>query len=183
MEDLNVDLIPIEPDVLTMEDDESFRNLILGYDTHVCSRVIQSIQRLETLFGAIPYKWGKGTWSTFILDRAELEHTPPDNIDTQIDALILIDRTVDLITPLCSQRTYEGVLHEAFGIKLGKTTIPANFTGRSVDAPSAKVLDLMEIPLNSTDLLYAEIRDLNIEVCGENFQSKGKAMENLLTVW
>ena len=36
-----------------------------------------------------------------------------------IDLLILIDREVDLVTPLCTQLTYEGLIDEALGIRNG----------------------------------------------------------------
>ena len=35
----------------------------------------------------------------------------------RIDSLIIIDRRVDLITPLLTQLTYEGLVDELFGIK------------------------------------------------------------------
>lgn len=35
---------------------------------------------------------------------------PP--IPPEIDTLVLIDRQVDMITPMCSQLTYEGLLDE-----------------------------------------------------------------------
>ena len=35
----------------------------------------------------------------------------------QIDAVILLDRSVDLLTPLSTQLTYEGLIDEVFGIK------------------------------------------------------------------
>ena len=34
----------------------------------------------------------------------------------QIDAVILLDRSVDLLTPLSTQLTYEGLIEEVFGI-------------------------------------------------------------------
>ncbi len=34
----------------------------------------------------------------------------------EIDSLILIDRTVDLVTPMMFQMTYEGLIDEMFGI-------------------------------------------------------------------
>ena len=34
-----------------------------------------------------------------------------------IDALVLLDRTVDLVTPLSTQLTYEGLINEIYGIK------------------------------------------------------------------
>ena len=41
-----------------------------------------------------------------------------EQITPQIDNLILIDRTVDLLTPFLSQLTYEGFIDELFQIKL-----------------------------------------------------------------
>lgn len=35
----------------------------------------------------------------------------------QIDALVLLDRSIDLLTPLSTQLTYEGLIDEVFGIK------------------------------------------------------------------
>ena len=37
----------------------------------------------------------------------------------EIDNLVLIDRHVDMITPMCTQLTYEGLIDEMFGIKYG----------------------------------------------------------------
>ena len=37
-------------------------------------------------------------------------------IAPEIDQLILIDRDVDLVTPLCTQLTYEGLIDEIHGI-------------------------------------------------------------------
>lgn len=34
----------------------------------------------------------------------------------EIDRLILIDREADLVTPLCTQLTYEGLVDEVFAI-------------------------------------------------------------------
>ena len=35
---------------------------------------------------------------------------------SEIESLLIIDRSTDLITPMCSQLTYEGLLDEVFGI-------------------------------------------------------------------
>ena len=37
----------------------------------------------------------------------------------EIDSLILIDRQVDMITPVMTQLTYEGRIDELFSIKFG----------------------------------------------------------------
>lgn len=38
------------------------------------------------------------------------------NITPQIDNLLILDRNVDLLTPLMSQLTYEGLIDEIFNI-------------------------------------------------------------------
>jgi vacuolar protein sorting-associated protein 33A len=35
----------------------------------------------------------------------------------QIDSLVIIDRSVDMVTPFCTQLTYEGLIDEYIGIK------------------------------------------------------------------
>ena len=37
----------------------------------------------------------------------------------QLDSLIILDRSVDWVTPMCTQLTYEGMLDEYVGIKNG----------------------------------------------------------------
>lgn len=47
--------------------------------------------------------------------RAEVSGKEPQ-VMPQIDSLLILDRTVDLLTPLLSQLTYEGLIDEIFGI-------------------------------------------------------------------
>jgi hypothetical protein len=44
-------------------------------------------------------------------------------IAPEIDRLILIDRSVDYFTPMCSQLTYEGLVDETFGFKASMCSI------------------------------------------------------------
>ena len=50
----------------------------------------------------------------------------------QIDSLLIIDRTVDLLTPLLSQLTYEGLIDEIFSINNSKLNVI--FTWMVIDA-------------------------------------------------
>jgi vacuolar protein sorting-associated protein 33A len=108
IEEISLDLFPMEKDVLTIEDDLSFRNLMLGYDAMILSTVLKSIEKIQALYGQIPIKYAKGNWSSFIVDR--LTSTQEENrtlereqIPPEIDMLILLDRSIDIITPLCTQ--------------------------------------------------------------------------------
>ena len=63
-----------------------------------------------------------------MLLRMRKEHAVTDQVSTKapsllitvsnhIDQFIIIDRNVDLVTPLCTQLTYEGLIDETMGIK------------------------------------------------------------------
>ncbi|PNG99090.1 Vacuolar protein sorting-associated protein 33, partial [Tetrabaena socialis] len=87
----------------------------------------------------------------------------------RIDRLILLDREVDLLTPMMTQITFEGLLDEVTGIKHGsvpwqpKDKRGAGDAGDSAAAaraggPAGRTL------LNSTDPFYREFRDLPFHV-------------------
>jgi hypothetical protein len=40
-----------------------------------------------------------------------------NTVSNHIDQFIIIDRNVDLVTPLCTELTYEGLIDEMIGIK------------------------------------------------------------------
>ena len=73
----------------------------------------------QMLYGMIPKVSGKGAAASHVwklLGRLDLEpRTYPGT--SQIDHLILIDRAVDLLSPLATQLTYEGLIDELFEIK------------------------------------------------------------------
>ena len=43
--------------------------------------------------------------------------TSEREVAPQIDSIILLDRSVDLLTPLSTQLTYEGLIDEIYGVK------------------------------------------------------------------
>ena len=44
----------------------------------------------------------------------------PTPVTPQIDMILLIDREVDMVTPLCTQLTYEGLIDEIIGVHNGR---------------------------------------------------------------
>ena len=76
--------------------------------------------------------------------------------DSEINGLLIIDRTTDLISPFALQWTYEGLLDETFGITSAQTEIPANIAESKHDDSKIK-LDLVNDTPN-----YEEIRDVHL---------------------
>lgn len=110
----------------------------------------------------------------------------------QIDSLIILDRQVDMITPLCTQLTYEGLIDECIGIKNSFVSVDASLTAPPVPptpssstatqfssqnaAPKKKkhLLSTLNAATpaqnaqaqNAADPLFADLRDRNFAVVG-----------------
>ena len=54
----------------------------------------------------------------------------------KIHTVVLFDRSVDLVTPFCSQMCYEGLLDEYFNIEAGRLKIPKSGGGADSDNPN-----------------------------------------------
>ena len=172
---LPLDLVPLDDDVLSMELPHPLRSALLDNDYSVCYDVAHSIMRLQESFGVIPKIYGKGDLarkSVNILKRLmteadsardddgfEAKEEPP----AEIGQLVIIDRTVDLATPMLTQLTYEGILDEMFGIKCSHLSVPAKALLGKNDEPLDK--EAAEKPriyaLNSNDKIFSDLRDLN----------------------
>lgn len=78
---------------------------------------------LQDIYGPIRKVSGKGNAAHQVMkliDKLENEHQSDPMLknqsSVQIDQLVLIDRGIDLLTPLLTQMTYEGLIDEFFGI-------------------------------------------------------------------
>ncbi|XP_044443153.1 vacuolar protein-sorting-associated protein 33 homolog isoform X2 [Triticum aestivum] len=161
-------LVPLDEDVISFElgdDDYSSQEcrLIEGDTATSVWHIAEAIHRLELAFGVIPNVRAKGVASTKaaqLLNHMHLQD--PVHMDDmgipEIETVILLDREVDMVTPMCSQLTYEGLLDEMLEIHDGSVQVDAGIMGAQQDGKKVKV------PLNSSDKLYREIRDLNFHV-------------------
>jgi hypothetical protein len=107
---------------------------------------------------------------------------------SEIDIAVLLDRSVDLVSPLVTPLTYEALLDEVVGLDSAMATVEFNVVydeeppapGAAVPppllAPSAASRGKVVVHLNSNDKLYAEIRDQNVEVAGAKLQSRAKEL-------
>lgn len=88
-----------------------------------------------------------------------------------IESLIIIDREVDMVTPLLTQLTYEGLIDEIFGIKNNQAEIETSIIGQAPGqqpktqsgAPQQQSLK-RKIQLDSSDKLYDQLRDTNFAI-------------------
>lgn len=126
-------------------------------------------------------------------------------LGSQIDTLVVIDREIDLISPLMSPLTYEGLVDELLGIQNGAVLVNESLfggnhgnlvdntkpnetfggdipnTNAGENASEDELIDsvgdgLVRIVVDDSDPIFAEIRNLSIQRLGPFLQEK--AVEN-----
>ncbi|KAF8021585.1 hypothetical protein BT93_G1898 [Corymbia citriodora subsp. variegata] len=169
-------LIPMDEDVLSFELDLAYKESSVDGDTSSLWHIAKAIHKLEFAFGVIPNVRAKGKASVRVADilnrmQAEEPVNSSDIVVPEINTLIILDREVDMVTPMCSQLTYEGLLDEFLHVNNGSVELDASIMGVQQEGKK------MKVPLNSSDKLFKEIRDLNFEVVVQVLRQKATSMK------
>lgn len=106
-------------------------------------------------------------------------------VESQIDTLVMIDRNIDLVTPLCTALTYESLIDEIVGIRNGHAMVDSELVNSGLaSAPKQPGVrgsvagSKVSMSLNSADHVYKEIRDLNIDVVLGRLNTKAREMKD-----
>uniref|UniRef100_A0A8C5UKT8 Vacuolar protein sorting-associated protein 33A n=3 Tax=Microcebus murinus TaxID=30608 RepID=A0A8C5UKT8_MICMU len=175
-EEYSLDLIPFDGDLLSMESEGAFKECYLEGDQTSLYHAAKGLMTLQALYGTIPQIFGKGECARQVANmmiRMKREFTGSQNsIFPVFDNLLLLDRNVDLLTPLATQLTYEGLIDEIYGIQNSYAKLPPEkFAPKKQGDGEAKKLQL-----NSAEELYAEIRDKNFNAVGSVLSKKAKVI-------
>ncbi|KAL0317336.1 UNVERIFIED_CONTAM: Vacuolar protein-sorting-associated protein 33 [Sesamum angustifolium] len=169
-------MIPLDEDVLSFELDLAQKEYLADGDATSLWHIAKSIHNLEFSFGVIPNVRAKGKAATRVADilnrmQAEEPVNTSDMGIPEINTLVLLDREVDMVTPMCSQLTYEDCSMQFLGVNNGAVELDASIMGVQQEGKKIKV------PLNSSDKLFKEIRDLNFEVVVQVLRQKATSMK------
>ncbi|GAM27805.1 hypothetical protein SAMD00019534_109810 [Acytostelium subglobosum LB1] len=183
--ELPLDIVPFDEDVLSLELPTAYKEFLLEGDRTSLFYVAKSLMKLQSMFGTIPVVKGKGQCSRLVMDlitRMRKEMGEECTVPPEIDSLILIDRDVDLITPMCTQLTYEGLIDEFFNIRNNAVYLdedlvnpPPTKEGAPPPPPSEKKVPF---PLHSNDKVYSDIRDINFSVLSGILNKKAKDIDD-----
>ncbi|CAN1238272.1 Vacuolar protein-sorting-associated protein 33 homolog [Linum grandiflorum] len=170
-------MVPFDEDVISFELDGANKDFQVDGNTSSLWHIAKAIHKLESFSGVIPNVRAKGRCSVRvadILNRMQTEE--PVNLQDmgmpEINTVILLDREVDMVTPMCSQLTYEGLIDEFFHINNGSVELDASILGAQQQEGKK-----MKHPLNSSDKLFKETRDLNFEVVVQVLRQKATSMK------
>jgi len=144
---LQLDVFPLESDVLSLEYDDAVRETteVEGTPSNVITTVARSILKLQDVVGKIPRIQGYGPLAEEVVRKVlnvtvdeylasnsatdgdasadvggdDCETGPVAPTPHGVAAMVIIDRRVDSVTPMLTPLTYEGLLDDVVGIDCG----------------------------------------------------------------
>ncbi|KAI0863288.1 Sec1-like protein [Xylaria cubensis] len=186
--ELPVYFFPLERDVLSLELDDSFRDLYLFKDSTPAFLMAKALMEIQSKHGLFPRVIGKGDHAKRVAelltrmrqeilageatDEANKAGLAPSNF---LESVVIIDREVDFVTPLLTQLTYEGLIDEVWGIQNNQTDVDSTIVGAPPQPPSqgasatsspSPAARKRKIQLDSSDKLYDGLRDTNFAIVG-----------------
>ena len=189
LDELAVSWFPLAEDVVSMEKPNIFAEYHLKKDPTCLHEMANAIMSIQALYGFAPVVYGKGAAAKTLYDltarmKREMQAEEPET-QSQIDTMIIFDRQVDLISPLITQLTYEGLIDEFFGIKNSSVKLSSEKFAKNQDDASLEAsgeghgsanVSVKQFPLSSSEELYCDLRDKNFNAVGPILSKKVRAV-------
>lgn len=176
--DFNIDLLPIDNDLLSLEKDNSFKEIYIDKNLTSISELANAFIKLESCYGKVKYRYYKGDNSK-VFDNLVKEKEKENDIKSTEETLgmIVLDRSVDFLTALTTNYTYEGLIDDFFNINYGSIKIKESFIKDSSNPKKNKINNeekMVKYSLTSFfNPFYCQIRCMNFEQV-EDFLKKIK---------
>ncbi|KAI9834756.1 MAG: hypothetical protein M1819_002842 [Sarea resinae] len=198
--------VPLERDLLSLEMEDSFRDLYLRRDPTAIYLSARALMLLQQRHGLFPRIIGKGDNAYRLAEllirmRSEVvagEDTAKNNASmlgmtpsSTIESLIIIDREVDFASVLLTQLTYEGLVDEMVGIHNNQAEVDSSVIGaaptiqpsqgsssRSTAAQQSSQGLKRKIQLDSSDKLFEQLRDTNFAIVGSLLNKVARRLES-----
>lgn len=173
IDNLKCQLFPFDSDIVSMEYCNAYKELYIEGDLSCLYQSAKALCTLQKLYGKIPKIVGKGKFAEKVKELTKtmaLNENIEANDKGVIDQLIILDRSIDVLSALATQLTYEGLIDEFYGINNTTVNFPADsFASPTEDVSFSRVAastEKKQIMLNSREVLYAELRDKNFNAVG-----------------
>lgn len=193
--ELPLSFFPLENDVLSLELNDSFRDLYLSKDVTPNFLLAKALMEIQQNHGLFPRIIGKGDNAKRVADllarmRQELLAGEDANETNRVgltpsttnESIIIIDREVDFVTPLLTQLTYEGLIDEIFEIENNQTKVDTTVVGAPAQSSAATSQSRKRtIQLDSSDKLYDQLRDANFAIVGSLLNKVARRLQQVQT--
>jgi vacuolar protein sorting-associated protein 33A len=202
---LQLDVFPLETDLLSLEYDNALKEAIVeGTPSPLITTVARSILKLQDIVGKIPRIQSYGPLGEEVVrkflnltvdeylatkDRPEEESGPVAGGGVAV--LFIVDRRVDMFTPMISPLTYEGLLDDVVGIDCGFINVRVDTIDpedESVRAPkdgkppaekkrtTAENGEIVALAVNGSDSIFSEIRSQHLQTFGSFLNKQSVAL-------
>lgn len=183
-----LDAVVFDNDLLSMEQPHSFREVAMDGDNSSLYATARSIMKLQSLFGLIPNVRYIGTAGQTVFEMMDKLRTQIESSTTsgeaslfgnesEITQLILFDRSVDLVSPLVTPLTYEGLVNDLFGISnnlVSLSDIVDSFREREEQTGKRQ-----RMPLNDDDTIFQEIRHISFLAVGQRLKGIARTIDEI----
>ena len=124
----NIDLLPIDNNLLSLKKKNCFREIYIDKNLTSISELANAFVKLESCFGKVKHRYMKGDNSK-IFDDLVREKEKENDLKTsdEILGMIVLDRSVDFLTTVTTNYTFEGLIDDYFGINFGTIKIKESF--------------------------------------------------------
>lgn len=208
---LQLDVFPLETDVLSMEYADAYREVMVeNTPSPLITAVARSLRKIQDICGPIPRIQALGPLGEEVtkkllsvtvdeyLAAKEQPHEETGPVPAgDIAAVVILDRSLDLVTPMITPLTYEGLLDDVVGIDCGFITVdvdtinppdessgdptPSTNPFATDTTPTSIVVGTSGNPrvalgVNGSDSLYNEVRNQHVEKFGTFLQNQAKAL-------
>lgn len=201
--DVPLGFMPIDIDILSSELAASsvLRSLLLEKDESPLFHIARGLLAFEALYGTIPNLYAKGTHSKRICQilqqlrrevreaalGSEDESEPPAR--AQVQTLVVLDRTVDPLTPLLTQLTYDGLIDELIGVENNQVRLPVDKIPtrggpqqqqQQQQQSGQQAEETRKVPLDAkNDELYATLRNANFSAVPSLLSRRTKELQSV----
>mmetsp|Transcript_18874 Transcript_18874/g.31201 ORF Transcript_18874/g.31201 Transcript_18874/m.31201 type:complete len:660 (-) Transcript_18874:838-2817(-) len=178
---LQADVFPLESDLLSLEYPHAVREAeVEGTPSSLITAMSRSLLKIQDVVGTIPRVQALGPLAEAVVKKMMTmrleEHlagqstgeVPAENVA----AMMVIDRKVDMLTPMLTPLTYEGLLDDVVGIDCGFLNVNVQVLNPDDADPEHVALGI-----NGSDSLFTEVRDQHVEKFGSFLQNQAKALQ------
>ncbi|MES1914114.1 MAG: hypothetical protein MHM6MM_006239 [Cercozoa sp. M6MM] len=184
--ELRLPLLPVDDDycLVGTVGTDFVKDVIVDKDLADVYSAAEALMQIQATFGVMPVVAAKGDMSARVLtllqrlQREQRKELSLDEIVPEITDAVILDRSVDAVTPLLTQSTYEGVIHEHFGIDLGCAEVDAELA--LVDTSKPSTGPTKAVVLNSSDSVFRELRGLPFSQLGKRLKQRISQVDEAL---
>ena len=172
---LNIDIFALDYDIISLEDYSSFKNIYTQNNYECLSSLKRVIYKYESAFGKIKYRYSKGPLAQKLNKILSEEKSSFDNNkENETLACFIFDRSVDMVTPFCTNYIYEALLDDFFGINFNSIKVPPKILEKDLKQ------EFIKIDLNRNNKFYSTIKDFHFSKIVKYLPERLKARSDFL---